>query len=124
MKLYLNGELTGKEHMVYLNGWQSWSRDNYGQVLFPDDWNASLYTFNNINQHGSYYQNNPISLSDWNNILEPNGAVFLPVKEAGTSGDGASVYWSKDQMEVGYRYTAIMASPNWRCCIRLVHDID
>lgn len=47
LKLYLNGELTGKEHMVYLSGWQSWSRDNYGQVLFPDDWQAKLHIANN-----------------------------------------------------------------------------
>ena len=42
MKLFLNGELTGKEHMVYLYGWQSWSRDEFGQFLFPSDWQARL----------------------------------------------------------------------------------
>ncbi len=46
MKLYLNGELTGKEHMVYLSGWQDWSRDKYGQVLFPDGWHARLLVTN------------------------------------------------------------------------------
>ena len=46
MKLYLNGELTGKEHMVYLSGWQSWSRDKFGQVLFPSDWHARLLVTN------------------------------------------------------------------------------
>lgn len=47
MKLFLNGELTGKKHMVYLKDWQSWSRDKYGQVLFPDDWHARLLIENN-----------------------------------------------------------------------------
>ena len=42
LKLFLNGEPTGKEHTVYLYGWQSWSRDKFGQILFPDDWNARL----------------------------------------------------------------------------------
>ncbi len=42
LKLFLNGELTGKEHMVYLYGWQSWSRDKFGQFLFPSDWQARL----------------------------------------------------------------------------------
>lgn len=47
LKLFLNGELTGKEHMVYLDNWQSWRRDNYGQFLFPDDWRARLRVENN-----------------------------------------------------------------------------
>lgn len=42
LKFFLNGELTGKEHMVYLYGWQSWSRDKFGQFLFPSDWHARL----------------------------------------------------------------------------------
>ena len=42
LKLFLNGELTGKEHTVYLSGWQTWARDSYGQILFPDDWQARL----------------------------------------------------------------------------------
>lgn len=46
LKLFLNGELTGKEHMVYLNGWQSWARDNYGQYLFPTNWHARLHVEN------------------------------------------------------------------------------
>ena len=56
MKLFLNGELTGKEHMIYLRGWQNWSRDNYGQILFPNDWHAELHIENHsgkdlINPH-------------------------------------------------------------------------
>ena len=42
MKLFLNGEPTADEHMVYLYGWQSWARDKYGQILFPNDWQARL----------------------------------------------------------------------------------
>lgn len=46
LSLYLNGELTGKEHMIYLDGWQSWRRDKYGQILFPDSWRARLHVEN------------------------------------------------------------------------------
>ena len=42
LKLFLNGEQTGKEHMIYLYDYQNWSRDKYGQFLFPDDWSAQL----------------------------------------------------------------------------------
>ena len=55
LSLYLNGELTGKEHMVYLNGWQSWRRDKYGQILFPDSWQAQLH----IENHGGKDLLNP-----------------------------------------------------------------
>lgn len=55
LSLYLNGELTGKEHMVYLDGWQSWRRDKYGQILFPDSWQAQLH----IENHGGKDLLNP-----------------------------------------------------------------
>lgn len=46
MSLYLNGERTDDHHMVYLSGWQTWRRDQYGQVLFPDTWRARLHVVN------------------------------------------------------------------------------
>lgn len=55
LKLYLNGELTGKEHMIYLRGWQSWSRDEYGQILFPPSMTARL----RIENHSSKDLINP-----------------------------------------------------------------
>ena len=45
MKLFLNGELTGKEHMVYLSnmdGWKNWAQNDYGDFLFPENWHAKL----------------------------------------------------------------------------------
>ena len=42
LKLFLNGEPTAKEHMVYLKDWQNWTRDKYGQILFPNGWHARL----------------------------------------------------------------------------------
>lgn len=46
MSLYLNGERTDDRHMIYLDGWQAWRRDQYGQVLFPDTWRARLHVVN------------------------------------------------------------------------------
>ena len=42
LKFYLNGELTNKEHMLYLYDWQNWTRDKYGQYLFPKNWSGRL----------------------------------------------------------------------------------
>ncbi|MBQ6296511.1 MAG: serine/threonine protein kinase [Selenomonadaceae bacterium] len=47
MKLFLNGEPTAKEHMVYLKNWQNWAQNKYGEYLFPNDWQARLHVENN-----------------------------------------------------------------------------
>ena len=68
-----------------------------GVVLLPDNWTASIYALNNPN--GGNYTSNTITATDWANVLEANGAVFLP---AAGYRDGTSVgsagsygyYWS------------------------------
>lgn len=47
-----------------------------GVILLPDNWIASTYGLNNTN--GGSCSSNSISASDWTNILEASGAVFLP----------------------------------------------
>lgn len=47
-----------------------------GIVLLPDNWVSSIYTLNNPN--GGTFDSNVISSEEWVNVLEPNGAVFLP----------------------------------------------
>ena len=73
-----------------------------GIILFPDDWDASLYSINDINTIGSY-SNNIISISSWR-LLEDQGAAFLPaagyrsiltVHESDHSGH----YWSVTNAE-------------------------
>ena len=49
-----------------------------GLVLLPDDWNSSLYSFNNANTPNAWFSDNVISMADWINLFEINGAVFLP----------------------------------------------
>jgi hypothetical protein len=67
-----------------------------GTILLPDNWTASIYTLNDTN--GGNFASNTITSSDWINILEANGAVFLPsaghrsgtsIFHAGTAG----YYW-------------------------------
>ena len=67
-----------------------------GVILFPDNWNASVYEGNYNN---SYYSDNTITLSDWTDIMEPAGAVFLPAsgyRSGSSTGDMNfyGYYWS------------------------------
>lgn len=68
-----------------------------GVILFPDNWNASIYTLNYYNN--AYYDDNTVSLHDWTSILEPTGAVFMPASgyRSGSSTGGVNSngdYWS------------------------------
>lgn len=62
-----------------------------GVVLLPDDWVGTNFTLAFINNKTAHYDSNVISENDWNNVLEPKGAVFLPA--AGTR-SGATVSYS------------------------------
>ena len=66
-----------------------------GDIILPDNWSTNTYSLNtNLN---SSYDSNIISLSDWLNYFESNGAVFLPA--AGSRSGivfqaGGGQYWS------------------------------
>ena len=71
-----------------------------GVILLPDSWTVSTYTLNSTNSSSANFTTNTITAEDWADVLETNGAVFLP-----SSGDryGASLlntvgsegdYWS------------------------------
>ncbi|MBO7074611.1 MAG: hypothetical protein J6W12_06865 [Bacteroidales bacterium] len=51
----------------------------YGLIILPDDWNSGIYSLNDVNMVEAGFKRNRISAEEWNTILEPNGAVFLPV---------------------------------------------
>lgn len=55
-----------------------------GLVVLPDQWQANTYQLNSVNMAEMNYTNNVISLADWQQVLEPAGAVFLPVGGART----------------------------------------
>ena len=52
-----------------------------GLVLLPDHWKMTTCQLNSVNRVELGFNSNVISLADWQNVLEPAGAVFLP--EAG-----------------------------------------
>lgn len=73
----------------------------HGLIILPDNWDSSIYPLSNANNNTSSYSNT-ISITDWTNIFEVNGAVFLPA--AGwrdyinviQSYDYYGYYWSSD----------------------------
>lgn len=71
-----------------------------GMIMLPDDWNTSYYTLNSTNTANAKYNTNVISLENWNNVLEPHGAVFLPdagIRVGTTISTAISCYWTSDQ---------------------------
>ncbi|MBR4837148.1 MAG: hypothetical protein IK004_01760 [Bacteroidales bacterium] len=69
-----------------------------GLILLPDNWSASIYDLQNVNDTEANYDSNTIDLASWNYTFEVNGAVFLPL--AGYRNYGASYnsnnccYWT------------------------------
>lgn len=70
-----------------------------GLVIFPDNWDSTLYKVNKPNEEESMYSDNMIFFSDWLMTFEYNGCVFLPaagcrseqsVRNLNVSGN----YWS------------------------------
>lgn len=49
-----------------------------GVILLPDDWDSSVYELNSPNVGSANYTSNTITATNWSDILELNGAVFLP----------------------------------------------
>ena len=80
-----------------------------GVILLPNAWEASTYELNNADASGADYTSNTITAADWTNVLEANGAVFLPaagyrfgtsVQNAGSNGN----YWSASYSNSDYAY--------------------
>lgn len=77
-----------------------------GIVILPDNWNRTTYEFAHINEGSASFNSNIISIVDWENKIEPQGVVFLPVNgyRSGVSvyhdyeDDG---YWSASSYDYG-----------------------
>ncbi len=71
-----------------------------GIVLLPDNWINTIYDLTQINNASADFSNNTIAVSEWQNKLELNGAVFLPNTgmRSGSAGMliqiGSGNYWS------------------------------
>jgi serine/threonine protein kinase len=85
-----------------------------GLVLLPDHWNASVYHLNQANKGDVPYDVNDIPLEDWTNLLEANGAVFLPA---------AGMYQDLDHRfnEQGTYWSATSGENAW---IKSIFDFD
>lgn len=87
-----------------------------GVLLLPDDWSASVYVLNNINQDGATFASNTITASTFHLSLEPNGVVFLPAA-------GKRVGIEVSQLSSsGYYWSATAASPKFS--LSVMFDID
>ena len=107
-----------------------------GLLLLPDGWSTATYTLNAINDAEGGYESNYISATDWSDILEANGVVFLPcagIRE-GTSVNyvnGFGRYWSSTYIEKA-RSLFIHQSDvrpegadyHWGLAVRLVQDAE
>ena len=80
---------------AYLNGVA-------GLVITPNNWDGSFYALSSTNDAMASYSSNFISLSDWNDMLQTSGVVFLP---AAGSRKGTEVAYSV-RVEWGQYWTA------------------
>ena len=63
-----------------------------GLILLPDNWQTDTYLLNDTNNSNANFSSNVITLTNWINILEHDGAVFLP---AAGFRDGSLIEWVK-----------------------------
>lgn len=60
--------------------------DVNGLLLLPDNWKTVTYQLNSVNNAERDFNTNVIGLTDWQQVMEPAGAVFLPQCGARTVG--------------------------------------
>ena len=87
-----------------------------GLIILPDNWDISVFPLKSVNNPSVYYETNVISQSDWNRLMEPSGAVFLPEGGVRTIGGIA--------MDLGGYYTsdaAIEDAYHLLICLDVVH---
>ena len=110
-----------------------------GIVLLPDNWHKRTYKLKKANKNNTRYDINLITASDWDNIFEPNGAVFLPAAGARYGDDVFDVgncgyYWSRSSLGGNFAYYLHYNEKNinpetddYRCkgsSVRLVCEVE
>ena len=88
-----------------------------GVILLPDNWNESIYSFNNPNEGNVPFSSNVITTDDWS-ILETEGAVFLPMAGIRHENSVSLVgnycgYWSSSRFD---------RNNNCACCVLFYND--
>lgn len=106
-----------------------------GIILLPDTWNSSIYNLNNTNANGSYWDN-VINMTDWIEVFEANGCIFLPAGgEMGNVNGGIyglnsdCYYWSATHNTSAEAYCLYNSgnyslTRNQKISVRLVIDIQ
>lgn len=116
-----------------------------GMILLSDNWNSTVYTVKDPNNGNAKYANNTISVDDWHNIFEANGAVFLPaagyryygnelfnVNEKGRYWSSTMskknyevyhLYFSNKKMSDILKHTDYPAEQSYGFSVRLVTDV-
>ena len=111
-----------------------------GVVVLPDNWNSNIYSFANNKQGDASFDSNSISLSEWTNVLEFYGAVFLPASgiRNGTTIQYVGLvgsYWSAICGTYGYPYSLRFVGSgltaagdyygrHYGCSVRLARDVE
>ena len=103
--------------------------DIKGCIILPDDWNVSY----GLTAPGAFnlgYKNNTISIHDWINIFEKNGAVFLPdtgLKQKNSYMPFSWGYWSSTHRGKTHAYMSsgkgVWALRVTSLPVRLVSDV-
>ena len=76
---------------------KAWVNGVNGLIILPDNWNASYYSLNSVNDGSASYNQNFISYEDWKNHFECYGGVFLSCalnREGTTVLYVSGYYWS------------------------------
>lgn len=112
-----------------------------GVILLPDNWIPSIYTLNDVNNSTVNFDSNIISATDWIDMLEANGAVFLPAAGSrfGTSVSyigSAGYYWTSSKSSSSSSNSAFdmffnagrlsfsLIRPDYGCSVRLVRNAE
>ena len=73
-----------------------------GLIVLPDDWDVSIYYLRDANVNGGYSKNK-ITAGEWLDVLEPNGAVFLPAAGSRSQDSGETyICYSNIGSDSGY----------------------
>lgn len=83
----------------------------YGVVLLPDNWNAKTYKLSSVNIEDAKFTSNKISIKDWTDKLEKNGAVFFPIEviQYYKSTSYSAYYWSVSAYRFWHEYDCYWA---------------
>ena len=86
-----------------------------GVIVLPDNWSSSYYSLTNYNTASASYDSNTITLDDWNNHFQDNGAVFLPAtgKRNGTEVTNTT----GDSSPEGYYWSSTKINDYWSGCM-------